>query len=111
MKTPFASPFSRSLYRSIRNLDENQLQRRRKQLEKTAQNLLKQKEKILKQIHAVQSKERSYQFAKKNYEHMVNTVTRKIQYHETKRLSERQKELEAFSLEATHPPSQDGMEI
>lgn len=103
--------FSRGLYRAINELDRNGLGKKRRLLEQKAQKIFKQKETLVKKIRALETQERAYVLEKKNYESLVQTVTRKLHYQEVSPLSERQKELESFSLVASSTPSQDGLEM
>ena len=110
-QSPKKPLFSRGLYRAIKELDRNVLGKKRRQLELKAQKILKQKEHLIKKIRTVETQERAYVVERKSYDALVRTVTRKLSYEETAPLSERQKELEAFSLAASSEPSQDGLEM
>lgn len=84
----------REVYAAVRKIDDGGLRRKRGQLRKNAKTILKRKALIVKRIKRVRVLESDLNKERREYEILVNTITRKLTYEEPKEFRDRQKVLD-----------------
>ena len=83
----------REAFAAVRKIDNGGLRRKRIQLRKRAKDILKRKSSIARRIDRVRVLEADFRDQRREYEILVNSITRQLSYTEPKTFQDRQKAL------------------
>jgi len=86
--------FNKTLYASMHDLDFKYLKHRRRKLEKQLKKIRVTRRKIARLAKDLEEKEAEFQSGAHDYKSLVNSVTRKLQLHDTEVISKRQEQLQ-----------------